>query len=323
MKAPDFWEKNNILSYLLYPISKIYGAFIDYYNRLIQPWKPTVPVICIGNVVVGGAGKTPIAIDIGGRLKDLGFAVHFLTRGYGGRLKGPTQVELNCHSSYEVGDEPLLLARIAPTWVARNRVSGAKAAIKAGAEVLVMDDGFQNLYIEKDLSFLVIDGEYKFGNGRLIPSGPMREPLCRALSRTDVAVIMGGKKTGELENSINKPVLRSQVVPGSEISQFLNCRIAAFSGIGRPKKFFEMLKSYGLKLVFTREFPDHHQYTKKEIKKLKQKAIDSNAVLVSTEKDVIRLPKSYQEGILPIKIMVDWEDKLKVENLLKTTLEKN
>ncbi|WP_237217772.1 tetraacyldisaccharide 4'-kinase, partial [Falsiroseomonas oryziterrae] len=200
MRAPGFWTggSGGIAPLLLSPFSAIYaGATARRMSR--TGWKAPVPVICCGNATAGGAGKTTVARDLGRRLADRGVAAHFLLRGYGGTLKGPARVDPEAHDSTQVGDEALLLAEVRPTWVSADRGAGGRAAVEAGAQAIVMDDGLQNPTLEKDLSLLVIDGSFGFGNGRVIPAGPLREPVARAASRCRAAVLIGGDECGALE----------------------------------------------------------------------------------------------------------------------------
>ena len=196
MRAPDFWRRRTVTPFLLLPVGWFFSRIGALRQALVRPWRAPVPVLCVGNLVAGGAGKTPLALALGDRLQQNGVTVHFLTRGYGGREAGPLQVDPTRHGFREVGDEALLLARLAPTWVARDRRLGAEAAAKAGAGVLVMDDGFQNPSIEKDLSIIAIDGGYGFGNGLVMPAGPLREPLARGFARADAAVVIGRDRGG-------------------------------------------------------------------------------------------------------------------------------
>mgnify|MGYP000638645222 CR=1 FL=1 len=194
MRAPDFWQpgKGGFAAMALAPLGRVYAAAGAARRAAARPWKAPVPVICIGNLVAGGAGKTPVALDFGKRLIDSGETVHFLSRGYGGTEKGPLRIDPAIHTCQAVGDEPLLLARLAPTWIAADRRLGCQAAVAAGAGIVIMDDGFQNPTTVKDLSVIVIDGGYGFGNGRVMPAGPLREPVAAGLKRAQAVVVIGG-----------------------------------------------------------------------------------------------------------------------------------
>ncbi|MBL95670.1 MAG: tetraacyldisaccharide 4'-kinase [Magnetovibrio sp.] len=316
MKAPRFWHNDGLIPLLFSPLGVMYGKACQYYFSCITPWKPPIPVICVGNIVAGGAGKTPIAMDIGQRLASQGVTTHFLSRGYGGHLKGPVLVDPARHSAREVGDEPLNLARFAPTWISRKRILGVKAAANAGAEAVVMDDGFQNPYLEKNLSLLVIDAEYGVGNGRVIPAGPMREPLSAALERADVLVVLGKIRKLPAWLNADKPIHRAVIIPGPEFKNFRGKRVLAFSGIGRPKKFFNLLRSCGANVVASFEFPDHHFFSESEIVWLKRRASDLKAILVSTEKDVARLSPSDKKEIEVLTVSIFWHDEMAIEELL-------
>ena len=214
MRAPGFWQKDGLLPRLLAPASLCFAAGGWLRRRLASPQHVEAQVICVGNLVAGGAGKTPVAVAIGERLLARGATVHFLSRGYGGRERGPLRVEPDRHGAADVGDEPLLLARTAPTWIARDRAAGAAAAVTAGAGVIVMDDGFQNHTLRKDLSLLVVDGGYGFGNKRVMPAGPLREPLASGLGRADAVVLIGTDQCGvEAMLPPSLPLLRAVLAP--------------------------------------------------------------------------------------------------------------
>jgi tetraacyldisaccharide 4'-kinase len=193
MKAPEYWEygRGGLMSTLLSPISWLYGVGAQINQSAATPIQASVPVLCIGNVVAGGAGKTPIAIDIGRRLLDSGVNIHYLSRGYGGSERGPHLVDPKSDKAARVGDEPLLLAQVAPTWISKDRVKGAIAMVEAGAKNILMDDGFQNPSLLKDISLCVIDGTYGIGNGRVMPAGPLREEFVHSLQKSNAVVIMG------------------------------------------------------------------------------------------------------------------------------------
>ena len=237
MRAPEFWADDGAAARLLDPIGRFYGALGDFRRRLVTPTRVSVSVICVGNFTVGGAGKTPTTIAIARHLQSLGERPHFLTRGYGGKERGPLQVDPDVHGADEVGDEPLLLARVAPTWVSADRVAGAKtAAIASGASHIVMDDGLQNPYLAKDLRLLVIDGATGFGNRRVLPAGPLREPLEQAFSRIDAAVVIGEDQAGvEALLPAALPRLSADLVPDGELDHLRDRPVLAFAGIGRPE----------------------------------------------------------------------------------------
>lgn len=260
-----------------------------------------VPVICIGNLVVGGAGKTPVTIAIAQYIKENGKYVHILSRGYKGNVTSPTLVNPAHHQASEVGDEPLLLARTTQTWVFKDRLASARAAIYNGAKVLIMDDGFQNHSIHKDLSLLVVDSRQVFGNERVIPAGPLREEIEDGLARADAVIIIGKKQ-----------VLRNFKIP--VINASLKCtnaspkRVLAFTGLGFPEKFYQTLANEGYDVAHTESFPDHHPYKIKEIDRLVKWAKDIDARLITTEKDILRIPDKYHHFIDVLKVELVFDD---------------
>jgi tetraacyldisaccharide 4'-kinase len=301
MLAPEFWDRDDALSRLavtaLTPFGLIYGTTVDWKARHASPYHAPVPVICIGNITAGGTGKTPVAMAIARALIARGRKPYFLSRGYGGEIAGPVLVTPE-HDAGKVGDEPLLLARVAPTIVSRHRPDGAKLAVERGADVIVMDDGHQNFSLAKNLSIVVVDAERGFGNGRILPAGPLREPVRQGLTRAD-AIVLVGNGNPQLED-YQGTVLRARLLPtGTELAAR---RVAAFAGIGRPAKFFETLRSIGAEVVSTEAFADHHRYTEREIERLKTRARDQNAQLVTTEKDYVRMAKAEREGIAVLTI---------------------
>lgn len=293
MKAPNFWkvDAGGLMPALLSPLAALYGGVSRLHRALQRTSRAGVPVICIGNVVAGGAGKTPVAIAVARMFITQGLRPHFLTRGYGGEEKGPLRVVLDVHGFRDVGDEALILAETAPTWVAKDRVAGASAAVKAGADLIIMDDGFQNPSLHKDYSLLVIDADYGLGNGRLIPAGPLRESLESALARTDAVVLVGGRENTELYNRLikNKPVYNSMLIPGPRSAELSGERVVAFAGIGRPEKFYATLRQVGCRLVHAFSYPDHHVYSADEIMRMVERATAEDAALVTTRKDFVRL----------------------------------
>ncbi len=306
MRAPAFWSGPSLLSDLLMPAGDLYAAAGWLRQRLIRPQRAPVPVICIGNLVAGGAGKTPTARALLERLTAGGHRPAALLRGYGGRLAGPVRVKPERHDAHAVGDEALLLARAAPTWVARDRVAGARAAAAAGAELVVMDDGFQNPSLAKDLSLLVLDGESGLGNGRVIPAGPLREPSGRGFARADALVILGDDRHGLAVRAPGTPVLFARLEP-SDGADLAGRRLLAFAGIGRPSKFFATLERLGAELVATAAFADHHRYTAAELEALQGRAVQQAATLITTEKDAVRLPDAWRQRVevLPVELVFD------------------
>jgi len=321
MQAPDFWANDGILSRLLAPFGWIYGIGAMARRRCTTPYRAERPIVCVGNFIAGGAGKTPVALAIADWYLAKGLSPHFLTRGYGGRLAGPLQVDLQTHSPEDVGDEALLLARKAPTWVSRTRAAGAKAAVAAGAEIIIMDDGFQNPGLYKDLSVVVVDGGYGIGNGRVMPSGPLREFLNAGLSRADAIVILG--KRGDrvfAELTRNMLVIKAALTPVPDFGNLDNNRAVAFAGIGRPQKFFDTLSDMGFEITATKSFPDHHVYSASEISELKSLAARTGASLVTTEKDYVRLDAKLAEDIRSVPVKVKWSNGMIVDGILSSVI---
>jgi tetraacyldisaccharide 4'-kinase len=315
MRAPGFWQNDGVLPALLAPAALCFAGGGWLRRRAVTPKSVAAPVICIGNLVVGGAGTTPVAIAVAERLIARGKTVHFLSRGYGGHAKGPVRVDPLLHTAADVGDEPLLLARIAPAWVSRDRAAGAAAAVAAGAAVIVMDDGFQNPGLEKDLSLLVADGGYGFGNGRVIPAGPLREPLAAGLARADAVALIGTDQRGVAEIlPPSLPLLRAALAPLA--ATLAGRRVFAFAGIARPEKFFATLQSMGCILAGQRVFPDHHPYAEAEVAALIEEAQHADAVPVTTEKDAVRLAPSLRAGIETLPVAIRWRDEAAVDRLM-------
>jgi tetraacyldisaccharide 4'-kinase len=253
-----------------------------------------VPVVCIGNFTLGGAGKTPTAIAAAQLLAAAGERPVFLTRGYGGRLHGPVRVDTERHRAEDIGDEPLLLARVAPTIVARDRVAGAKAAEDAGATVIVMDDGFQNSALAKDCAIVVIDAARGIGNARVFPAGPLRAPLALQLTRAHAIVVIGdgdaARPVIKAAISANLPVFSGRLSPdGDAVAALRSQRVLAFAGIGDPEKFFHTLGEAGIDAPVRRGFADHHRYTASEAARLLGEADAQKLTPVTTEKDLVRL----------------------------------
>lgn len=319
MRAPDFWQSDGPAARLLDPLGKAYGLVGRLRRRLITPKTASVPVICIGNLTVGGAGKTPTAIKVAERLKAKGEIPHMLTRGYGGRTRGPKLVDLARHDAEEVGDEALLLARITPTWVSRDRVAGAKAAVEAGASVIILDDGHQNPHLAHDLALVVVDGAVGFGNNRLVPAGPLRETIGGGLSRADALIVIGGSGHGAIEGTL--PRLNAELRPSAGSPDLREKRVVAFAGIGRPQKFFNTLQELGAVLVDVHAFADHYRYKPSEIETILEQARQVDAVCITTEKDHVRIPLPLGNYVkeLPIELRFEADDGL--DKLLLAAIE--
>jgi tetraacyldisaccharide 4'-kinase len=317
MRQPEFWNGRDRGARLalaaLAPLGWAYGATVAWKRDHAKPHRPRSKVICIGNLTAGGTGKTPIAIAVTRALAERGERPFILSRGYGGRLRGPALVDPAHDTAQEVGDEPLLLARAAPVVVARDRALGAELADDQGATVIVMDDGHQNFALAKDISIVVVDAETGFGNGMVLPAGPLREPVAQGLARAD-AVVLVGNGAPDLKGFAG-PVLRARLAAIDVVG--LNGRdVVAFAGIGRPDKFFDTLKSLGAKLVETREYADHHAYTASEIARLQAKA--RGVLLVTTEKDYVRLTQTERDGVNFLPVRAAFDDPAALARLLDT-----
>lgn len=296
MRAPEFWwRKTGLAAVSLMPLSWIYGAAAEYRMHRQARHRADVPVICIGNFTAGGAGKTPTALTVADLVRQTGKPPVFLTRGYGGRLAGPVVVDPTAHGAADVGDEALLLARKAPTIVARNRAAGAAMAVAQGAGAIVMDDGFQNPALAKTLSLVVVDMAVGLGNGRVIPAGPLRAPLNAQLALADGVVLIGdtlGAGAIRLAASAHDvPTLSARLRPLKGYN-FAGRRVLAFAGIGRPEKFFSTMEDCGAEIVERRAFADHHTYTDREAAALIEDAARGDLQLVTTEKDHARLDRA-------------------------------
>ncbi len=318
MKAPGFWYKGGLLSHLLAPLSPLWAKARQRRQAAVTPYRAAVPVVCVGNLVAGGAGKTPVALSVAEFLS----GAAFLSRGYGGELAGPVQVDPKSHDYKMVGDEPLLLAESAPCWVAKNRRAGARAAIAGGARALIMDDGFQNASLIKDLSLLVVDGPVGFGNGRCIPAGPLREPVDQGLARADAVVIVGEDRTGIARKVGSLPVLCATLEPEIESLSLKGEKVVAFAGIGRPEKFFESLEGLGAVIVGGYGFPDHHPYHPTEVSELIAEAERQEAALITTTKDYVRLPPHLRGQVGVLRVSVTWADEAALLRVLDPVLQR-
>lgn len=312
MNAPGFWQRDGLLPRLLQPVANRVAAVTAQRLAATVGVDPGCPVICVGNLTVGGQGKTPAVLAILDYLRAQGITGFALTRGYGGSLPGPVWVDPAEHSAAEVGDEPLLLAAAAPTIVAKDRAAGAQAARAAGAQVIVMDDGFQNPAVRKHVSLIVVDGGAGFGNGRVLPAGPLREPVAAGLARAQAVICIGADRCGlaaHLPEGL--PLLTAHLTPeGGET--WRGRRVFAFAGIGRPQKFFDTLAGLGAEIAGTRAFADHRPYTVADLDALRRDAAAAGAALVTTAKDFARLLPEDRNGIavLPVRLAFEAPDAL-------------
>jgi tetraacyldisaccharide 4'-kinase len=316
MRAPEFWDTPpGLAAALLAPAGAAWSAAAVLRRGLVRPYRAPVPIICVGNLVAGGSGKTPIVLSLAQLLSVRGIGVHIVTRGYGGRLTGPVRVDPQAHDADAVGDEALLLAAAAPCWVARGRAAGIRAAAEANAALILLDDGFQNPTFEKDLSLLAIDAEHGFGNGRVIPAGPLREPAEAGLARADAIVLIGDGPAPATIDGTRLPVLRAALEPVAA-ERFAGRRILAFAGIGRPAKFFATLKAVHAEVVAARPFPDHHRFSAQEIVGLRREAEAAGAALSTTAKDWVRIPTAERDDIEMLSVELRWHDPTALDALL-------
>lgn len=312
MNTPDFWQRFTWHTTMLLPFSWLYrlGVWVD--RETSSPHVASVPVVSVGNATAGGAGKTPLTLALVPMLQALGFTPHILTRGY--KAKKPLQAHpVNAQDTAEdVGDEALLLARAAPTWVGSDRYLSSKAAVKAGASLVVCDDAHQHYRLQKTVSLLVVDGPYGFGNQKLLPAGPLREPLNRAIGRADAVVMVGDDPDGVAMRIHMRPVFYARLVPCIAPDQFAQGSYLAFAGIGRPEKFFTTLRDAGVRLAATRSFADHHAYTDEDMAVLLAEAEVLGARLITTEKDSVKIPAAYHAmvAVLPVILVFDVPDAL-------------
>ncbi|MEE6206777.1 MAG: tetraacyldisaccharide 4'-kinase [Alphaproteobacteria bacterium] len=315
MKTPKYWQSNSLLSKILTPIGWLYGLATQMRLKLKKAPKADIPVICIGNITAGGTGKTPVSVSVAKMLATDMYHPFFLTRGYGGKLQN-VMVNTKKHSAEDVGDEPLLLAQQAPVIVNANRYEGAKLAIQEGADIAIMDDGFQNPSLHKDLSFLVFDGSYGIGNGKIIPAGPLRETFENGIKRADALIILG-KDKHNLAERCKLPVFFGHT---EALQTTVNSgKVLAFAGIGHPQKFYHTLGQLGFDVAETIDFPDHHFYRKEELENILQKAKELNAEVYTTGKDFVKIPPSLQKYINVLEIAVVWDNP---DELLKFIKEK-
>lgn len=311
METPKFWtNKYSIASILLIPIAWAYYKISLLIRSKQIPYKSSTTVICIGNITVGGAGKTPVALATAKHLLESGKKVVFVSRGYGGSIMDATLVDTEIHSAQEVGDEPLLLARTAPTIISRDRVAAVKLAEQQNPDYIIMDDGMQNNTVHKDITFMVVNGKYKFGNNRLFPAGPLRETFQNAKPNIDAIICIG-------ENNLDidfSPITHAELttVNHEELQEQIGEHsVIAFAGIAHPDKFFDSVKDLGVHVYEMIDFPDHYNYQEADLDGLIQLTEDNNVVLLTTEKDLVRISHVYSQKILSLAVEIKLPDNLK------------
>jgi tetraacyldisaccharide 4'-kinase len=327
MRDPSFWWRDgSLLAGLLAPLGMAFGAVAA--RRMTKPGASAgLPVLCVGNFTLGGAGKTPTAMWLAKMLLETGARPYCLSRGYGGSDAGPNLVDAHDDSAAQVGDEALLLARVAPTIVARDRIAGAQAARAAGASVIVMDDGLQNPSLAKDFTIAVVDGRRSIGNARVFPAGPLRAPLDAQIARCDALLIVGDNKNagGVIAAAGKLPVFHGQLTPDpAAVAAIKGRNVFAFAGIGDPEKFFDTIAQAGIAVTQRKAFDDHHRFSAEEAAGLVMAAEHDGLTLLTTEKDHARMAGdpalaalSAKARVLPVTLVVDEADALRKMVLAK------
>lgn len=312
-ETPDFWQRRGFAAYALLPFSWLYNAVHCLKQKLARPYKSNLPVICVGGIVAGGSGKTPVVHALVKLAREeMGFINPvILTRGYGGAVQGPSLVDPHAHNYTDVGDEALLHVTQAPTIVAKDRAAGLRLAEAMGADLVIMDDGLQNTSVAKSISFAVVDAQYQFGNGFTLPAGPLREPVERALSRCDAIILTNGNAAIGSAVTFTTSL---EIVSEHDTSP----DYVAFAGLGHPEKFKKTLEANGFRLAAFRAFPDHHPYTPEDIEELLR--VSGNSALITTQKDMTRIPAAFWNDIHVLKIAILFTDRAAICTLIRKAL---
>lgn len=317
MRAPGFWYRDpaapGLAARILSPLGRVYASLTARRLSSKPGDHPGIPVICVGNINAGGTGKTPTVIALAQRLAGRGVTAHVVSRGHGGSLTGPVRVDERRHSAADCGDEPLLLAGFTPTWIARDRAAGARAATAAGAGAILLDDGFQNPAVTKDLSIVVVDAARGFGNGLCLPAGPLREPVRTGLARADILLSIGPESAQDSfaerwGHAITILHLTGALKPLPTGMDWQGLRVLAFAGIGHPEKFFATLRELGAEIVRSVPLDDHQPLTPAILRRLEGDAAALGAQLVTTEKDAVRLPQEFRAQVLSVPVRLELDD---------------
>jgi tetraacyldisaccharide 4'-kinase len=338
-KAPKFWfRENHPAARALAPLGFLYSLAFKIRFAITEPYRSKLPVICIGNFTMGGGGKTPLAIEVATLLREKGHLPVFLTRGYGGRTKGPHLVDHVTDTALDVGDEPLLLAQTAPVVVSANRVAGARFIEQMQADVILMDDGFQNPSLTKDLSLVVVDEVTGLGNGQVFPAGPLRASMALQLPKANALVISGPVPRGgqsaslELEQVFERNILRVEMVATGDVAWLRGARISAMTGIARPDKFYGSLERLGAVICRKHDFPDHHMFSEQDADNILRAARTDQTTIVMTQKDWVRLPHKGIRGrlresarVLHVKMVISEPQKFSqlLENAISSASQYN
>lgn len=319
MPEPVFWsrppDRPGFRARALAPLSALWAKATARRLARGEGYRASVPVICVGNVNAGGTGKTPSVIAIVQHLQAAGWTPHVLSRGFGGRVRGPLRVQEGTHAASDVGDEPLLHAAFAPTWIGADRAATARLAQADGADILVMDDGLQNPGLHKDVSVIVVNAGRGFGNGRVIPAGPLREPVTAAAARSDLVLAIGSDRdrrrfADNWGSTLGLPVVPAQLEVLQTGINWTGMKVVAFAGIAHPDQFFATLRSLGAEVLEQHALADHATLPPQLLTRLLATARRNEAQLVTTEKDAVRLPSEARAEVmtLPVRLTVaDWD----------------
>lgn len=318
LKTPSFWQRLGLTSLLLCPFSIIYWLGHLIYRQRSSGYRAPVPVICIGNLTAGGAGKTPTSLALARLLKKMGQQPHFVYKAHPQSSMHPVlKVDPQRHKFQEVGDEALLLAEVAPTWVSAERVNAVKEAVSAGASVVILDDGFQNPTVQYDLAIVVVDGGYGFGNGLMLPAGPLREPVRSGLKRAQAMIIVGDDRHDVARKAPQHcQVIHANAELTANVHALRGKRVMAFAGIGRPEKFFLMLQNMGALLIEQFAFPDHYHYSTSDIRNVLWRAEKANCQVVTTAKDAVRLWPEARDKMVVADVNISFHDHDIMQRLL-------